>query len=67
MTSRLIFGPGVHESFFNMLQAKVAGFNVLDKYCTLCFDEMSIKANLFYDIGKDAIIGFEDFGACKVI
>jgi len=28
------------------------------KDCVLCVDEMSIKTNLFYNLSKDCIIGF---------
>jgi hypothetical protein len=30
--------------------------------CALLFDEMEIKECLYYDIGSDRIIGFEDLG-----
>jgi hypothetical protein len=31
----------------------------------LCVDEMSIKANMFYNIGLDSVIGLEDVGSKK--
>jgi len=33
-----------------------------DKYCTLCIDEMSLKAYLNYDSKTDEVIGLEDLG-----
>ena len=37
--------------------------NELEKLCTLCMDEVSLKTNLYYDITKDMIVGLEDFGS----
>ena len=33
-----------------------------DKNVVLVFDEMSIKEGLLYNVGRDVIEGFEDFG-----
>lgn len=50
--------PGLdNPEFFILLKKKVDSFQPQDKYCVLCFDEMSIKANLFYERNKDYIIG----------
>lgn len=38
---------------------KVDCFQEENKYCVLCIDEMSIKANLFYNRVTDSIIGLE--------
>lgn len=54
--------PGVNDIVFDSLQKKVSNFREIDKLCTICFDEMSIKANLFYGNDTDKIIGFQDFG-----
>ena len=38
----------------------------IEKLCTLCMDEMSLKTHLFYSIPGDKIIGLEDFeGGCR--
>lgn len=51
-------GPGLENpEFFKLLQKKVSTFQEQNKYCILCFDEMSIKANLFYERNQDYIIG----------
>ncbi|XP_077270921.1 uncharacterized protein LOC143902085 isoform X2 [Temnothorax americanus] len=39
-----------------------ASSSPLEKYCILCIDEASIKANLYYNISQDEVIGFEDLG-----
>lgn len=36
-----------------------------EKYCTIMFDEMSLKCHLYYDIKADEIIGFSDNGKEK--
>jgi len=51
-------GPGLdNPEFFILLKKKVDSFQPQSKYCTLCFDEMSIKANLFYERNQDFIVG----------
>ncbi|XP_077282118.1 uncharacterized protein LOC143908359 isoform X1 [Temnothorax americanus] len=42
-----------------------ASSSPLEKYCILCIDEASIKANLYYNISQDEVIGFEDLGDGK--
>nr|CAH7738813.1 unnamed protein product [Callosobruchus chinensis] len=54
--------PGVDDNVFSYLEKKVAHFSPLDKNCIVCIDEVSLKANLFYAIDSDKILGFEDFG-----
>lgn len=50
--------PGLdNREFFNLLKKKIDCFQEQDKYCIICIDEMSIKAHLFYDRSKDAVIG----------
>ena len=36
--------------------------NDMEKLCTLCIDEISLKSHLYYSIPADKIIGLEDFG-----
>ncbi|XP_074041587.1 uncharacterized protein [Leptinotarsa decemlineata] len=51
-------GPGLdNPEFFILLKKKIDSFQAQSKYCLLCFDEMSIKANLFYERNQDYIIG----------
>lgn len=57
---------GLYDFVFDALQKKICTFAVpTDKYCILCIDEASLKANLFYNISKAKVIGFEDTGNGK--
>lgn len=54
----ITINPGLdNPAFFSILKKKVDSFQEQNKYCIICFDEMSIKANLFYDRSKDVVIG----------
>ncbi|KAJ3634715.1 hypothetical protein MTP99_007661 [Tenebrio molitor] len=55
----------LNEVVLNTLKLKVDTFQQEDKLCMLCVDEMSIKANMFYNIGLDSVIGLEDVGSKK--
>ena len=35
----------------------------IEKYCSICIDEMSIKAALSYNVYHDKIDGFENMGS----
>lgn len=66
MTEKLVFKPGLaNEKIFKALQMKINCMFEQDKHRILCVDEMSIKANLFYHIGRDEIIGLHDTGIKK--
>lgn len=62
---KVVFHPGINKQLFEFLRAKVEKMTPTDRYCVLCMDEMSIKCNLYYDIGTDTIVGFEDNGHQK--
>lgn len=51
-----------NPNIFETLKIKTKNFSEQDKLCVLCVDEMNIKANIFYDRGKDTVIGLEDCG-----
>ena len=34
----------------------------MEKICTLCIDEISLKSHLHYSVPDDKITGLEDFG-----
>lgn len=45
------FAPGLHDFVFEALKKKFeSSSSSLDKYCILCIDKASIKANLHYNI-----------------
>lgn len=55
--------PGLsNDELFQTLKMKVNTFKEENKLCVLCVDEMSIKANLFYNSGTDQVVGLEDCG-----
>ena len=61
--SRMPAATGISQGALNIIKKKVDSMNELEKLCTLCMDELSLKTNLFYDITKDMIVGLEDFGS----
>lgn len=67
MIEHLKFSSGLHDFVFDFLKEKLkCSLSSLDKYCILCIDEASIKANLYYNINRDEVIGFEDLGDNKL-
>lgn len=55
-----VINPGFNEFIFKITELRVNHLNEKEKDCIICVDEMSIKSNLFYDIGRDKIIGFQE-------
>lgn len=55
--------PGINTILFEALHLKTNNFAKIDKNCTLCIDEMSLKSHMFYNISKDLIIGFDTTGS----
>lgn len=49
--------PGLNDFIFSILKAKVQTLETRARDCTLCLDEMSLKTHLFYDRGRDEIVG----------
>lgn len=54
--------PGFSEKLIRELKFKVSTMTLQEKYCTLVFDEISIKQFLEYNKKHDFIEGFEDYG-----
>lgn len=52
--------PGFNEFMFKILKLRVPLMSDKAKDCILCIDEMSIKSNLFYNVSRDVVVGFED-------
>ncbi|KAF2894802.1 hypothetical protein ILUMI_11375, partial [Ignelater luminosus] len=44
----------------NVIKKKVASFNDKDKDCILCFNEIALKCNLFYNRTADEVVGFHE-------
>ncbi|EZA56566.1 THAP domain-containing protein, partial [Ooceraea biroi] len=56
------FQAGINEHLFNTLLINISDLEELDKYCVLCFDEMTLKSHLYYNISEDKVLGFTDLG-----
>lgn len=55
--------PGVCAVIETNVAAIAKGMTAGEKFCTLSFDGMALKAALRYDTIRDRIVGFEDCGA----
>lgn len=65
MTTNVSFTSGINQNIFDLLCVKFASMQESEKYCTVIFDEMSLKCHLYYDTKADEIIGFHDSGKEK--
>jgi len=65
ITSKYEFQPGLNDFMFNFLSFKTKTFSSDALNCILCADEMSLKTNLFYNLSKDQIIGFNQSKSSK--
>ena len=62
--AKLDVKPGFNDIVLEILQKKVAAMpEERDKCCCLVFDEMALKSGLSYDLSRDSVYGFEDFGS----
>lgn len=55
--------PGNLSSTIKALELRTANWSELEKFVSICVDEMSLTPNLIYDRGSDKIIGLEDYGS----
>ena len=55
--------PGFNEQIIEALQRKVVNMASECKLCMIAMDEISIKESLIYNVEKDEIEGYEDFGS----
>lgn len=65
MTESVKFQPGFNDNIFKTIALKVSKMSPENKFSLLCLDEMNIKSGLFFNIGNDEIIGFDDKGNGK--
>ena len=61
--SRVPTETGISQATVNILQQKVSQMDPMERLCTLCMDEISLKCHLQYSIPKDKVLGLEDFGS----
>lgn len=59
-TKKWVINPGFNNFIFKLIELRTRLMNSKEKDCFICLDEISIKANLFYDISKDKVIGFQE-------
>lgn len=58
MTEQLLCKPGFdNKAIFKALELKIQTMLEQEEHCVLCIDEMSLKSNMYYDIGKHEIVG----------
>lgn len=57
--------PGINEICLSILKQKSEQLTNFSKHCVICLDEMSLKANLFYDKKSGQIVGFQDDGITR--
>ncbi|XP_045483518.1 uncharacterized protein LOC123688837 [Harmonia axyridis] len=63
ITKDILYRPGLdNDVSYEALKIKTISLLEQDRHCLLCIDEMSLKANRFYNIGRDEIIGMKDLG-----
>lgn len=60
VTKRYEIFPGLNDFIFDFLAFKTSNFTSESLECILCADEMSLKSNLYYNVYKDEIIGFNE-------
>lgn len=58
----IVINPGCNRTIKQYLQSVSEGISDQDLYCSLIWDEMSIKLDAYYDFITDRIIGFEEWG-----
>ena len=51
--SKIPMDGGIPQATLNLLKQKISHMNGMEKLCTLCLDEVSLKTHLFYSISDD--------------
>jgi len=54
--------PGLNPLIVRHLENISQKMSIKDKVCILMWDEISIQSNIMYDVRKDIIYGYEDWG-----
>lgn len=58
-------GTKLDERLLCALKTKVDKMGSHEKICSICVDCMSLKANLFYDVRNDKIVGFHEINGIQ--
>lgn len=59
-SAKLVFNTGTDSKLFAHIAGKVKNMSELDTYCSLSWDEVSLKPHLDYNVYRDEIDGFVD-------
>lgn len=59
-SAKLVFNAGIDTKLFANITEKVKPLPEIDTYCTMSWDEVSLKAHLDYSVNRDEIDGFVD-------
>lgn len=62
LLNKVPFNCGINHAIMKCFKSSVSKMDVMDRYCTLVFDEMSIEPGLHYDQKSDKIDGFVNCG-----
>ena len=60
LLSNISVTTGLNEDMLKVIQHRLENVKAIEKYCTLCVDEMALKSHLFYDRKTDKIVGLLD-------
>lgn len=61
----IVLEPGIMPTVLATLQKNMENWPLKDRACTLLFDEISLKSNLYYDPKKDRVHGFCNTGEAR--
>jgi len=59
---KIPIAPGLNPLIVRHLENISQKMSTKDKVCILMWDEISIQSNIMYDVQKDIIYGYEDWG-----
>lgn len=62
LLSKVPFDTGINKLLLQQLKIKIDDMNILDRYCALVFDEISLDRGIHYLPHKQIIIGCQDLG-----
>lgn len=62
----LQFKTGINPKLFQFIKSKASKLDILDKYCTLSWDEMALTTHINFCDTKDAMDGFVDLGTIQI-
>ena len=60
--NKIPFDTGLNQNIKKVLLKSIKNMNNADKFCSVLFNEISIKPNFQFDRKKDRISGFVDYG-----